>query len=241
MEAHQHYRAPESTLTEQTGSRSGGSVEAALAGLSNWSIGDIAGKSWQLVSGFKAVFWLTMLAYIGAAMALGFITGAINSAIGNAVVAVALELVSSALLMPLMVGLVMLGVRHAAGKDISFAMAGRYYNRIVPLFALNILVMLIVFLGLLALVIPGIYLAISYAFAAPLMVEKNMGIWEAMETSRKAITRCWFRYFGLALLSGLVMFAGALALGIGLIWTMPMAVLMFASVYHDMFGFEDDA
>ena len=77
--------------------------------------------------------------------------------------------------------------------------------------------------------------------AAPLMVEKNMGIWEAMETSRKAITHCWFRYFGLALLSGLVMFGGALALGIGLIWTMPMAMLMFASVYHEMFGFEGDA
>jgi uncharacterized membrane protein len=116
-----------------------------------------------------------------------------------------------------------------------------YYDRILPIFVLNILVVIVVMLGMVALILPGIYLAISYAFAIPLLVDKRMGIWEAMETSRKAITHCWFRYFGLMLLSGLVIFAGALALGIGLIWTMPMAMLMFASVYHEMFGFEGDA
>jgi uncharacterized membrane protein len=241
MEAHQHYRTPESTLTERAGTRSGGSVEAALAGEISWSIGDIAGKSWQLVSGFKGVFWLAMLAYIGAAMILGGINGAINTAIGNAAVAVALEFGSSILLTPLMAGLVMLCVRRAAGAETSFGMIINYYDRILPIFVLNILVVIVVMLGMVALILPGIYLAISYAFAIPLLVDKRMGIWEAMETSRKAITHCWFRYFGLMLLSGLVIFAGALALGIGLIWTMPMAMLMFASVYHEMFGFEGDA
>lgn len=238
MEAHQHYRAPESTLTERANQRSGGSVEAALAGQTPWSIGDIAGKSWQLVAGFKGVFWLAMMAYVGAAMILGGISGAINAAVGSAGVAVALEIVSGILLTPLMAGLVMLCVRRAAGAETSFAMIANHYDKMLPLFALNILTVVMVALGMIALILPGIYLAIAYALAMPLMIDKKMGIWEAMETSRKALTQCWFRYFGLLLLSMLVMMAGALALGIGLIWTMPMAMLMFASVYHEMFGFE---
>ncbi len=241
MDAHQHYRAPESTLTERGNSRSGGSVEAALAGQAPWSIADVTSQSWKLVSGFKGLFWLAMLAYIGAAIILSGINSAINAAVGNAALAVVLELVSNALLVPLMAGLMMLCVRRVAGAETSFSMIGNYYDQILPLFALNIFVVILVLLGMVALLIPGIYLAVSYALAVPLLVDKKMGIWEAMETSRKAITRCWFRYLGLMLLSGLVMFGGALALGIGLIWTMPMAMLMFASVYHEMFGFEGDA
>lgn len=240
MEAHQHYRAPESTLSERANLRSGGSVEAALAGQTPWSIGDIAGKSWQLVPGFKGVFWLAMMAYIGAAMLLGVISGAINAAVGNAAVAVALELGSGMLLTPLMAGLVMLCVRRTAGAETSFSMIGNYYHKMLPLFALNILVVIIVALGMVALILPGIYLAVAYALAVPLMIDKKMGIWEAMETSRKAITQCWFRYFGLLLLSLAVMLAGALALGIGLIWAMPMTTLMYASVYHEMFSFEGE-
>jgi len=83
-------------------------------------------------------------------------------------------------------------------------------------------------IGFLLLVLPGIYLSIAYVFALPLIADKGLDVWEAMELSRKAVTKNWFKVFGLMLLLGLIFGLGALTLGIGLIWAIP---LMFVTLY----------
>jgi len=83
-------------------------------------------------------------------------------------------------------------------------------------------------IGFLLLILPGIYLSIAYVFTLPLIVDKEMDIWDAMETSRKAVTKHWFKVFGLFILLSLIMALGALALGIGLIWAVP---LLFVTLY----------
>jgi hypothetical protein len=55
-----------------------------------------------------------------------------------------------------------------------------------------------------------------------------MNVWEAMELSRKAVTKHWFKVFALFFLLSLIMTLGALALGIGLIWAVP---LLFVTLY----------
>ncbi|MEZ4291022.1 MAG: hypothetical protein R3E53_11035 [Myxococcota bacterium] len=77
------------------------------------------------------------------------------------------------------------------------------------------------------LIVPGVYLAIAYQMAMPLVIERGLGLWDALETSRKAITHCWFRY----LLVLLVAVAGLGAelldrpFGIGAIWALPFFTL----------------
>lgn len=41
----------------------------------------------------------------------------------------------------------------------------------------------------LPLVLPGIYLAVSYQLSLPLVADKGLGPWEAMETSRKIVSK----------------------------------------------------
>jgi len=89
------------------------------------------------------------------------------------------------------------------------------------------------------LIVPGIYLSIAYAMALPLMAEKEMGIWESLETSRKAITKKWFPFFGFFIVIMLIMLAGVLALGIGLIWAMPLTTIAYGIAYRNMFGVEE--
>jgi hypothetical protein len=55
-----------------------------------------------------------------------------------------------------------------------------------------------------------------------------MDVWEAMELSRKTVTKHWFKVFGLMFLLSILMGLGALAFGIGLIWAVP---LMFVTLY----------
>jgi uncharacterized membrane protein len=63
-----------------------------------------------------------------------------------------------------------------------------------------------------------------------------LGPWQAIETSRKAVTKRWFQYFLLLLVVGLVVFVSARPLGIGLVWTAPWAINVIGVVYRRTFG-----
>ena len=90
--------------------------------------------------------------------------------------------------------------------------------------------------GLVLLILPGIYLAVGYAFVLPLVIDRKMPVWDAMELSRTTVHRQWFQTFGLLLAAGLLLVVSALAYGFGLVLTLPLctAALMFA--YEDLFS-----
>ena len=64
-----------------------------------------------------------------------------------------------------------------------------------------------------------------------------MGILEALETSRRVITPCWFRTFGLLLVIGIANLVGFITLGIGLIWAVPFGVITIGMLYHRLAGY----
>jgi hypothetical protein len=51
------------------------------------------------------------------------------------------------------------------------------------------------------LVIPGLYLFIAWTFSIPLVADRRLEFWSAMELSRKVVTRVWFEVFALVLLA----------------------------------------
>lgn len=56
-------------------------------------------------------------------------------------------------------------------------------------------------IGFLFCVLPWLYLTIAWLFAVPLVADKQLEFWPAMELSRKVVTRVWFKMFGLAVLA----------------------------------------
>ena len=92
------------------------------------------------------------------------------------------------------------------------------------------------YLGLVLLILPGIYLAMAYVMTMPLIGDRNLSAWQAMETSRKAVTKRWFQFFGLFFVVGLGICVSILPLGIGLVWTVPWAVNVMGVVYRRTFG-----
>ncbi len=78
-----------------------------------------------------------------------------------------------------------------------------------------------------------IYLSISWAFTFPLVIDKGLGPWTAMEVSRRVVTRQWFRVFLVMLLGGILAMLGLIGLIIGIFFTMP---LMFGAV---LYAYED--
>jgi hypothetical protein len=49
--------------------------------------------------------------------------------------------------------------------------------------------------------VPGIYLIVAWLFALPLVADKRLEFWSAMELSRKVVTRVWFQVFLLMLIA----------------------------------------
>jgi uncharacterized membrane protein len=136
-------------------------------------------------------------------------------------------------------GVMMMGVRRANDEPVNFAMVFDGFPKWLSLVIAMVLQTILMSIGFLLLIIPGIYLAIGYGLTFPLIMEKGLGPWEAMEASRKAIHHSWFQIFGIYLLVGLIVGLSAIPLGIGLIWTIPMAAIAVGVVYRIVFGVEE--
>jgi hypothetical protein len=54
-------------------------------------------------------------------------------------------------------------------------------------------------LGLLFCAVPYLYLKIAWTFSVPLVADKRLEFWSAMELSRKVVTKVWFQMFGLVI------------------------------------------
>ncbi|MCI5150234.1 MAG: hypothetical protein D3916_12750 [Candidatus Electrothrix sp. MAN1_4] len=150
-----------------------------------------------------------------------------------------LQLIYTALMAVLSGGLVMMGVRRASDESINFSMLFDGIAKAKQLIIAMILMWIMIGIGFILLIIPGIYLGIAYGLTIPLIMEKGLGPWEAMEASRKAIHHHWFQIFGLYLIMGLIFMVSAIPLGIGLIWTMPMGSIVLGIVYRTVFGVEE--
>ncbi|HHB78679.1 MAG TPA: hypothetical protein ENK85_05555 [Saprospiraceae bacterium] len=94
-------------------------------------------------------------------------------------------------------------------------------------------------LSYILLIIP-LYFSIAYALAVPLVIFKDMNAWEAMETSRKIVTKKWFLFFLLQFVSGFIAGIGVLLLFIGIFFTYSMVVLPMYAAYKDIIGFDSE-
>ena len=96
-------------------------------------------------------------------------------------------------------------------------------------------------LGLVLCILPGIYLAVGYVFALPLVIDKKMEFWTAMEVSRRVVHEHWWSIFALVIVLALVAFSGFLLCGVGEVITIPLASAALMYVYEDLFGRVEDA
>ena len=201
----------------------------------DWSIGEVLKTASEKQVGFKFNYVIALIIYGAISTAITFVQEAsVETSVGG--MASLIEIIITLVLFPLGVGLGLLGIRRAAGKDTPVSTLWEPYSHALPLIVMFILMAVLVVAGFFLLVLPGIYLSIAYSFAPYLIVEKNMGVWQALETSRKAITQYWWRYFGLMIVALVLIIIGAIPLLIGLIWVLPIVAIATGEVFAKTFG-----
>ena len=141
------------------------------------------------------------------------------------------------------VGFVMLGgldyvfLRRIRGEDVQIGDVFVGFNEAFLHLAMAGLVKwLLTSLGFMLCILPGIYLGVGYVFALPLVIDKKMEFWPAMELSRRVVHHHWWSTFALVIVLSLIAFAGFLACGVGALVTIPIASAALMYVYEDLFG-----
>ncbi len=238
------YAAPSSSLQQAPSGSQAPSIEQALSRGYDFAIGELLGEAWQRVKGTKGIIIGGFLVFYAVMFVVSFVLGGMLGVFGAlsespAAVMVGellIGVLASALAYPFMAGINMIGIRRAADQPISFNEIFSHFGRTLPLMITAVVMMLLIYLGMFLLIIPGLYLAIAYMLAIPLVVERGLSPWQALEASRKAISQHWFKTFGLFLLLGLITLVSVIPLGIGLVWSIPLFVIAMGVLYRTIFG-----
>jgi len=111
----------------------------------------------------------------------------------------------------LMGGLYLACLRRLRGEAVSpTAVFNGFTVAFGPLMLTGLVSGLLTELSACCLLLPAIYLSVAWFFAVPLVADKRIFFWTAMELSRKVVTRVWFEVFALVLVAFLPMVLCAL-------------------------------
>ena len=235
------YRAPESALDRPV-EGAARSIEDAIAGRWDFDLGEVLHEGWALTNGSKSVIWTALAISIAANVAYQVLNLTVITPSES------LPLIGLGFLISLGVsflgyvingGVAYYAVKRAAGDEsASLADVTGAFSMAGPIIGVMVLLGLAVGLGFLLLIVPGIYLAVGFSFALQLKIERNLGIWESLSVSRQAVHNRWFKVAALMFATVVAVGLGSvLTLGIGAIWLVPFASLVWGVAYREIFGY----
>ena len=238
------YQPPFATVQVPEAPDLGGSIEATLAGQGQLAIGATMGEAWERTNGSKAIIFGGFLLTYVVLLALQYLVGLVvpmtpedgTFDVTTFATGWLASLAVTFLSYPMFAGVFLAGARHAAGLPIRFEELFSQYQRLPTFMLVSVLQVVLITLGFVLLVLPGLYLSVAYVLAFPLIADRGMGAWEAMETSRKLVTKHWFTVFFLLLLVGVLTGLSAIFLLIPLVWTLPWTILCMGIIYRNLAG-----
>lgn len=137
---------------------------------------------------------------------------------------------------PLLVGYYLAARQMHSGREGGMEV---FFNGILkfwPLLMLSLLMGVVILLGFLLLIIPGLYFSISYLFAHLFVYFYDIPPGEAISLSRKMVSGNFMQILWIWLLLVGLNFLGALALGVGLLVTVPVSACVIYAIFDDIIG-----
>ena len=153
-------------------------------------IGNCLALSWRLLTAnfgllFAASFIVWVLSIICSAVPL--VGWALNWAVGGVLYG----------------GLYLIFLNRIRGKSAAIGdVSAGFSIAFAQLALVGLLTGMLTLIGVLCcLVIPGLYLFVAWIFSVPLVADRRLEFWSAMELSRKVVNKVWFELFTLFLLA----------------------------------------
>jgi serine/threonine protein kinase/capsular polysaccharide biosynthesis protein len=138
---------------------------------------------------------------------------------------------------PLMGGLCFHFLKKIRGEHVRVETAfSGFSNSFLHLILAGFVTEVLTMLGILCLILPGIYLFVAWVFTLPLVIDKRLDCWPAMRLSRKTISKYWWKFLSFLIVLGLVNLAGLMAFCVGVFFTFPVSLAALMYAYEDIFN-----
>jgi hypothetical protein len=243
------YAAPQSVWTEPARSSIGALTEI-IPGSESIDPTECVKRGFELTKRHFGNILLVGLVYFAIFMGISFVVGLVQgvvgavsmrgSASGDSVNMIVLganlvgQIVTQVVSVFLGLGLARIGLNLISGKEFSVGMLFGEGHKLLRAIGASILFGLMVMVGVLLLVVPGIYLALRYGQFMNAIVDRDLGVMDSFAYSSSITTNNKLQLFLLALLCFVVVLAGLIACGVGLIFAGPVAWLSWLAAYRWM-------
>jgi len=188
----------------------------------DFDIKDILAKAWELFKS-QALFHIGYMVLIGAIQA------------GFTLYLPDFTFIYSILLAPPIVcGFYLVANRQSQKEYIDFQNYFDGFKYWWNLVSTNLISSIVIVLGIVCFILPGVYLLIGYMFCMLFVIFGGFDFWTSMELSRRLVHTNWLKFF----LFGLALFAlnvvGFLLLIVGLFITVPMTYLAVYILFEEL-------
>jgi uncharacterized membrane protein len=154
--------------------------------------------------------------------------------VSQLVVSILNSLVSNVVSLFLSLGITRIGFNILSGKEFNVGMVFSQGRILLRAVGASILFTLMVALGMLLLIVPGIYLAVRYGQFLQAIVDRDLSISDAFAYSSAITTNNRWQLLGLYAMFFLISLAGMLACCVGLIYAIPVTWLAGLAAYRWM-------
>lgn len=187
----------------------------------------------EKLSGNLGSIWKILIIALGISLAAGVVFGILFSKMD----ADFLDSLSGILMMPLGIGTTAFFISLIENENFEAKDLFKYYHDFVKVIGVTVLMGLIVMLGYICFIIPGIILTLSYSLVPIILIKKpELGIVETLKYSREKMQGHKLDTFvlGLSFIGWAIL--GTLTFGILYIWLYPYMQLTFTKFYLNILG-----
>ena len=132
----------------------------------------------------------------------------------------------------LILGATRLGLKLVSGEKFDIGMLFSGGPWLFKGFIAHLLYWIMVIVGLIFFIFPGIYLAIRFGMVQPAIVDRNMGVIEAFKYSSRITQNNRVELFLILLFTIGITIAGCIAMIVGLLFAYPLIFLMWIVAYR---------
>ena len=136
---------------------------------------------------------------------------------------------------PLTAGISVMGVRAARFQQVKALDIFNYMPLVIVLALAQLLISFIVQIGLIFLLLPGIYVLLATMFALPLIADKKLGIFDAILQSCKMVNKFILSFIVLFSAFFVLFLLSLLTFGFALLFVMPLYFVTLGVIYVVLF------
>jgi uncharacterized membrane protein len=175
--------------------------------------------------------------FVGILIVFWLLTGIPSIAANNlqekaAGIALLLRIIQFVLQTILSIGLIHIQIKFLEGKKPEFGDLFNFQKHFWRVLGASILFGLMVGVGFIFLIVPGIYLALRFQYFAYCIVDRNAGVTDSFRQSTHITHSVKWKLLGFSILIGLINVLGFLCLFIGLFVTVPTTMMAIVFVYR---------